>query len=130
MPATIPNSEIKDLEKQKFMLDGSGDVAVRTNLTVEDIEIGKVEIKNSTDDTTSTVKATGTTSEQGLVMIDAVANSLVPSVYDYIGVTYPTTSSEVYTFKKGGSGGTTVSTLTLAFSDAVTKQILTSATKT
>ena len=50
--------------------------------------------------------------------------------YDYVGVTYPTTSQEVYTFKTGGSGGTTVAVITLDYSDAVTKQILTAATRT
>jgi len=50
--------------------------------------------------------------------------------YDYVGVGYPTTSQEVYTFKTGGSSGTTVATITLDYSDAVTKQILTAATRT
>ena len=48
--------------------------------------------------------------------------------YDYIGVTYPTTSSEVYTYKTGGSGGTTVQTLTVVYTDS-TKAVLTSVTK-
>lgn len=50
--------------------------------------------------------------------------------YDYVAVAYPTTSQEVYTFKTGGVGGTTVATITLNFSDAVTKAILTSAERT
>jgi len=50
--------------------------------------------------------------------------------YDYVGVAYPTTSQEVYTFKTGGSGGTTVATITLNYSDPVTKAILTSAART
>lgn len=50
--------------------------------------------------------------------------------YDYVGVTYPTTSQEVYVFKTGGAGGTTVGTVTLNYSDAVTKAILTSAIRT
>jgi len=123
--ANIANSEIKDLEKAKFYLDSDGDVTVRTGIVVEDIQIGAVEIKNGASDQRATVDTTG-----ALKVFDAVTNSLVPAVYDYVGVTYPTTSSEVYTYKTGGSGGTTVSTLTLAFSDAVTKSILTSVTKT
>lgn len=89
-----------------------------------DIQIGAVEIKNSTDDTRATVTS------KGLSVFDAVTNSLVPEVYDYVAITYPTTSSEVYTFKTGGSGGTTISTITLTYSDAVTKEILTSVAKT
>lgn len=56
---TLP-TDIKDREMRKFVEDGSGDVAVRTSLTVGDIEIGKVEIKNATDDTTAVVKTDGT----------------------------------------------------------------------
>jgi hypothetical protein len=57
-------------------------------------------------------------------------NTLITSPYDYIAVAYPDTSTEVYTFKTGGSGGTTVGTITVVYSDAVTKQILSSVTKT
>lgn len=49
--------------------------------------------------------------------------------YDYVGVAYPTASQEVYTFKTGGSGGTTVATITLNYTDA-TKESLTDATRT
>ena len=45
--------------------------------------------------------------------------------YDYIAATYPTTSSEVYTYRNGGSGGTVVATVTVTYSDA-TKETLTS----
>lgn len=55
-------------------------------------------------------------------------NSLVTEPYDYIAATYPTTSSEVYTFKSGGSSGTTVATITVVFTDS-TKEVLTSVTK-
>jgi len=41
-----------------------------------------------------------------------------PDSYDYVGVTYPTTSSEVWVFKDGGSGGTTVSTVTMTYTDS------------
>jgi hypothetical protein len=54
---------------------------------------------------------------------------LVTVPFNYIGVTYPDTSTEVYTYKTGGSGGTTVGTITLVYSDAVTKAILVSVTK-
>ena len=45
--------------------------------------------------------------------------------FDYIAATYPTTSSEVYTYRNGGSGGTVVATVTVTYSDA-TKETLTS----
>lgn len=52
-------------------------------------------------------------------------NSLVPSKYDYISLGYTGTNLTTVVFKTGGSGGTTVSTLTLAYTgsrlDSVTK---------
>lgn len=49
--------------------------------------------------------------------------------YDYIAATYPTATTEVYTYKTGGSGGTTVGIITITYSDS-TKSTLTSAVKT
>lgn len=54
---------------------------------------------------------------------------LVTEPFDYIAATYPTSSSEVYTYKTGGSGGTTVATITVVYTDS-TKAVLTSVTKT
>lgn len=54
---------------------------------------------------------------------------LVPEKYDYIAATYPTTSTEVYTYKTGGSGGTTIATVTVVYSDS-TKTILSSVART
>lgn len=61
-------------------------------------------------------------------VVDVAGNSLVPTTYDYIGVSYPDSTTEVYTFKIGGSGGTTVSTVTVVYTDA-TKANLSSVTK-
>ena len=57
-------------------------------------------------------------SDNPLPVIDKVANTLVPDVYDYIAVTYPTSTTEVYTFRDGGDEGTLVSTITLTYTDA------------
>jgi hypothetical protein len=54
------SSEIRDREFQKFVVDGSGDTAVRTVLSNGDIEIGAVELKNASDDTRAVVKSDGT----------------------------------------------------------------------
>lgn len=51
----------------------------------------------------------------------------IPS-YDYIAATYPTSTTELYTYKTGGVSGTTVATLTLTFTDA-TKAVLSSVEK-
>lgn len=62
------------------------------------------------------------------VTLEAVAG-LVTLPYDYIAATYPSGSTERYTYKTGGSGGTTVATVDVVFTDA-TKTVLTSVTKT
>lgn len=54
-------------------------------------------------------------------------NTLITDEYDSIAVTYPDTSTEVYTFKYGVI---TVGVITVVYSDAVTKQILLTVTKT
>jgi hypothetical protein len=80
-------------------------------VTTGDIEIGAVEIKNSTDDTRATV------SSKGLHVYDTAANSLVPGTYDYIAPTFATLT-DTWVFKTGGSGGTTVSTITITYTDS------------
>lgn len=54
--------------------------------------------------------------------------SLVLANYDYIGGSYPNDTTEVYTFKMGGSGGTTVATVTVVYTDS-TKELILSATR-
>jgi hypothetical protein len=55
--------------------------------------------------------------------------SLITDSYDYVSVAYPLATSEVYTFKTGGAGGTTIATVTLVYTDA-TKANLSTVTKT
>jgi hypothetical protein len=58
-----------------------------------------------------------------------IGGSLVKEDYDYISAAYPDSTTETYTFKNGGSGGTTVATVTVVYTDA-TKENLSSVTKT
>lgn len=53
----------------------------------------------------------------------------VPSSYDYVGVDNSGSTTKVFTFRQGGSGGTLVSTVTLTYSDS-TKANLTSVART
>ena len=52
-------------------------------------------------------------------------NTLIPSQYDYIGLTYTGNNLTGVVYKTGGVGGTTVGTLTLAYTgsrlDSITK---------
>lgn len=72
-------------------------------------------------DIVSSALPTGAATETTLDAIrDKIASSLVPEVYDYIALTYVAAGDgageiETVTYKTGGSGGTTVATLTLAY---------------
>lgn len=61
--------------------------------------------------------------------IRTLSSGFTPAGADYIAATYPTTSTEVYTFKSGGSGGTTLATVTVTYTDA-TKAVLSSVERT
>ena len=51
-------------------------------------------------------------------------SSLVNVNYDYVSVTYPSATQEVYTFKNGGSGGTTALTVTVNYVDSTKEDLL------
>ena len=57
-----------------------------------------------------------------------IFTGLIDFAYDYVEVTYPTATSEVYEFKIGGSGGTSLATVTLVYTDS-TKVNLSTVTK-
>ena len=49
--------------------------------------------------------------------------------WDYVKVTYPNATTETYTFREGGSGGTVQATVTLVYTDS-TKEDLDTAERT
>lgn len=81
-------------------------------LTTGDIEIGAVELK----DHDGTDRMAVDSSNAGAV---AVQNKLVPEYYDYIALSYTGSDLTSVVYKTGGSGGTTVATLTLAYTSSV-----------
>lgn len=70
-----------------------------------------------------------TRGSQSTPQVSRVWNSLIQEPFDYIGTAFPDNVTDVYTFKRGGSGGTTIATLTIAYVDS-THQALSSLTKT
>jgi hypothetical protein len=95
--------DVRDLEKEKFFDDGSGNPAVRTGIVVEDIEIGAVELKNSADDTRATVISQG----QGALIVEKLGTALRIDDYTTSNVTYigraaagSLTSASVWQIKK------------------------------
>lgn len=51
-------------------------------------------------------------------MARRVFQSVTASDWDYIDIAYPTATTETYTFKRGGSGGTTIQVITLTYTDS------------
>ena len=104
--------------KRTLLVDTSGvafsdDNKLPVELTASDIQIGAVEIKDSGTDARALVDTTG-----ALKVNDAIANSLVPAVYDYITMSYSGSDMSQAVFKDGGSGGSTVSTLDMVYDTA------------
>lgn len=56
-------------------------------------------------------------------------NTLITTPFDYIAASYPNATTEVYTYKFGGSGGSLVGTVTVVYQDS-TKNLITSVAKT
>lgn len=69
--------------------------------------------------------ATSAKQQETISQLEAL-NSLVPSTYDYISLSYTDGELTQVVFKIGGSGGTVVSTITLGYAGGN----LTSVTKT
>ena len=74
-------------------------------------------------------KFVNTGSGEVAVRTSSIGDLLAGVVYDSIVASYPTSSSEVYSYKTGGVSGTTVATITVVYTDA-TKSVLTSVVRT
>lgn len=67
-------------------------------------------------DTGDAISVATEATQQSIVTALGVMNSLVPASYNYISMGYDGSNRlQTVTFKSGGSGGTTVATLTLTY---------------
>ena len=64
------------------------------------------------------------TQKEVLAALQNFSTGLVTEAYDYVSVTYPSSAQEVYAFKSGGVGGTTVATVTVNYVDSDKDAIL------
>ena len=58
--------------------------------------------------------------------LDDIVNNgslLAGIAWDYVKATYPNTTTEVYTFRTGGSGGSVVATVTVTYTDATKEDL-------
>ena len=106
---------LKDKDGNKVGIDGDR-LKVDAQLEISDIEIGAVEIKDADSDTRVEINSDNrlTTLEMG---------QLVPKEYDYISLSYTGDDLTGVVYKTGGSGGTTVATLTLTYTDSVLQSV-------
>lgn len=72
---TMPNSTVQR-EHDKFVEDAGGNTAVRTQLTVQDIHIGQVEIKDATTATFANVSTMGATNALHIGVFDSSGNQI------------------------------------------------------
>lgn len=114
----------KDNEQKKFTETTGGEVAVRT--IVEDFSIDNANINVDLDHTEDSVaigdgtNLVGVDSNNELKVI--AGNGLIDFKYDFSSLTENATS-DVWIFKTGGSGGTTIATITIEYTSANKKTI-------
>lgn len=65
----------------------------------------------------------------GLIQNVNENSALVPFAFDYISANYSGATTDVYTYKTGGSGGTTVATVTVTWTNS-TKTVLSTVART
>jgi len=114
MPVPRSIADPRDSSEQARVVNGKLQVAA--DLEVSDIEIGAVEIKDFDSDTRVEVD-----SNNRLTIADM--SQLVPKEYDYISLSYTDDDLTGVVYKTGGSGGTTVATLTLTYTDNVLQSV-------
>jgi chromosome segregation ATPase len=121
--STLSSLNAKDFATQTTLASlNSKDFATQTTLAALN---SKVTAVDTTDKATATNQTTQITSlsniESHINDLNArLAGNLVPETFDYISITYVTVGNgigeiETVTYKAGGSGGTTVATLTLSY---------------
>lgn len=73
----------------------------------------------------TTALTSGAVTDNALMIIQK--NTLVPRKYDYIAYTSTNATTDTYVYKTGGSGGTTVATVTIVWTDSNKTQVSTTA---
>lgn len=91
------------------------DFATETTLAAQAADVALLEAKDFATETTLAAQAADIA-----LLEDRLAGSLVPETHDYVATTYVAAGNgvgeiETVTYKTGGSGGTTVATLTLTY---------------
>ncbi len=62
---------------------------------------------------------------KGNLKVNSIVNGLSLNQYDYVSRAYDSNVTETWTFKSGGSGGTTVNTIVIVYTDTTLSYIST-----
>jgi len=115
--AVTTDVDVSTLSTSAKQLPDDHNVTVSNTVTVDATDLDIRDLVHTADsvnvgDGTNLISVDTT---NALKTFDAVANSLIPSVYDYISLSYTGSNLTGVVYKTGGSGGSTVSTLILAY---------------
>lgn len=135
LPSEIPFFSSKSIVATDYTFDASAKTVViasagyKRMLYIVNTTYGRVIYNPYNKDLSGTLSGTGVTldfdtsiymadADNLLVMYEGDPAGAYPYTHDYIAVTYPTDTTEVYTYKDGGVSGTTVATVTITYTDA------------
>jgi hypothetical protein len=127
--APYTNLDSDQVLKQSF--DETND-RLRVDAQVTAVVPGPFEV--IINDTTDSIAIGDGTGNKWLINPDRsgnvrTMNTLITNPFDFISATYPNATTEVYSYKLGGSSGSLVGTITVVYQDA-TKNLITSVAKT
>lgn len=128
-----PSVDLKGVERAVDKLSGSFKDAIKLIKIPENDDSALTEIMSNVLDQLSSIDKGVRTKPQAPNTIKVTnpdgtnvgGGKLVTVPFDYVGVAYPNSTTETYTYKTGGSGGTTVATVTVVYTDATKANIST-----
>lgn len=100
----------------------TGDVSTVTFPSPQQIAISHTDDSITLGDGT-TALTNGAVVDNSLMVIQA--NALIKKKWDYVSKANTNSTTETFTFKTGGSGGTTVGTVTVVYTDSTKEDIST-----
>jgi len=122
----------EDREYDKFIEDASGNTALRTNLVVQDIEIGAVEIKDhdgedraevNSDNALKTIEQIPTSLSHAQKVVPTAGSRVQLTTATIVSITIKALSTNTGLIYVGGSGVTSANGFELSTGDSVTLAI-------
>ena len=143
LPSEIPFFSSKSIVATDYTFDASAKTVVvasagyKRMLYIVNTTHGEVLYNPYDEQLSGTLSSTGVTLDFDTSIFMSDADNLLvmyegdstggqyPYEHDYLAVTYPSTTTEVFTYKQGGAGGTVVAVTTVTYTDVTKCDILT-----